>query len=149
MPRLLSLNLFVIVLAGGALLQVLLTFLFLDDLSSITLPIVGICFLLNLGAVIKLGSTYNERVKVLERLNDLNGHTFVAKTYAPYMNAPCTRRVVICSLNELGRSNEYGALKREYQKHFFVSPCKPTPAKVTIHQGNQPPKVILFDDKQR
>ena len=74
-----------------------------------------------------------EKTTALLKLNQLNANEFHLESYEKYMNAPCTRRIVRCSLAELGQLSQYPELKRRYQKHFFIPAPKKTTFKITFY----------------
>ena len=84
-----------------------------------------------------LHGTSREKYRAFHELNEINRASFNPQSYAPYMNAPCTRRIVTLSLRELGMSSSYGMLKERYRKRFYT-PARGSGFRITFFRDNRP-----------
>lgn len=85
-------------------------------LTAICVPF----FLYLINIIARLHRSTREKYFSLEKLNSHNNAFLDSSSYEKYMNAPCTRRIVRLSLNEIGRPEQYKRIRDQYQKHFFV-----------------------------
>lgn len=136
--RYIYLNLFTLLLdlcvAGIIMSVVVIPYLRCNVICLIIISCTAV-FLLKQALV--LHGTSGEKNRAYHELNEQNRTAFDPASYAKYMNAPCTRRIVKLSLKHLGRYASYPELKAMYMEHFYI-PRKQVRYKITFFENNEP-----------
>lgn len=133
-------NLYALLLDSICISFITLFFYLKDTLFRLILTALIIIIL---GYSFRLHESFKRKYRVYQRLLKGNKKRFRPHTFHNYMNAPCTRQIVLQVLEDINRKKEYNDLKKKYQTSFWTPKVSHT--RIVLYKRGDIEKVYESD----